>query len=53
MTGPLEEKERQPLAAPSTETLRPPAVDTDEWIHQMMVRLSSHEEVVRRPRSGN
>ena len=52
MTGPSDENERQPSAAPSTTTTSPPIDDTDEYIHQMMVRLSPNEEVVRRIRPG-
>ena len=51
MTGPTEDSKRQPSAAPSTTTTSPP-IDTDEYVHQMMVRLSPHDEVVRRLRSG-
>ena len=50
MTGPSDENERQPSAAPSTTTTSTPIDDTDEYIHQMMVRLSPNEEVVRRIR---
>ena len=52
MTGPLEENERQPTAARSTTTTTPPITDTDDYIHQMMVRLSPFEDVVRRIRPG-
>ena len=52
MTGPLEENERQPTAARSTTTTTPPIDDTDDYIHQMMVRLSPFEDVVRRIRPG-
>lgn len=51
MTGPTEEKERQPLAATSSTSTNPP-VDTDDWIHQHMVRLTTDEVVVHRPRPG-
>ena len=51
MTGPTEENERQPQAATSSTSSVPP-VDTDEWIHQHMVRLTPDEVVVRRPRPG-
>ena len=51
MTGPTDEKERQPSAAQSTTSTTTP-IDTDDYIHQMMVRLSPNEDVVRRPRPG-
>ena len=51
MTGPTDEKERQLSAATSSTSTLPPA-DTDEWIHQHMVRLSTNEDVVHRPRPG-
>ena len=51
MTGPTDEKERQPSAAHSTTSTTAP-IDTDDYIHQMMVRLSPHETVVRRQRPG-
>ena len=51
MTGPNEENERQPKAATSSTSSIPP-VDTDEWIHQQMVRLTPDEVVVHRPRPG-
>ena len=51
MTGPTEEKERQLLAATSSTSTSPP-VDTDDYIHQQMVRLTTDEVVVHRPRIG-
>ena len=51
MTGPTEEKERQLSAATSSTSTDPP-VDTDDYIHQQMVRLSTDEVVVHRPRPG-
>ena len=51
MTGPSDEKERQPSAAHSTISTTAP-IDTDDYIYQMMVRLSPHETVVRRQRPG-
>ena len=52
MTGPMEDNERQLSAARSTTTTTPPIDDTDEYLHQMMVRLSPNEEIVRRLRPG-
>ena len=52
MTGPIDENERQPLAASSITTTTPPIADTDDYIYQQMVRLSPDEEVVRRNRPG-
>ena len=51
MTGPSEENVRQPQAATSSTSSTPP-VDTDEWVHQHMVRLTPDEVVVHRPRPG-
>lgn len=51
MTGSNDETGRQPSAATSTTSSRPP-VDTDEWVHQHMVRLSTNEDVVHRPQPG-
>ena len=52
MTGPTDENERQLSAARSTTSTTTPIDDTDEYIHQMMVRLSPNEEIVRRIRPG-
>ena len=50
MTGTKDENERQLSAAPSTTSTTTPIDDTDEYLHQMMVRLSPLEDVVRRIR---
>ena len=52
MTGPTDDFERQPSAAQSTSSTTLPINDTDDYIHQMMVRLSPHEDVIRRNRPG-
>ena len=51
MTGPTDDHERQPSAAQSTTSTTTP-IDTDDYIHQMMVRLSPYEDVVRHLRPG-
>ena len=51
MTGPTDENERQSSAARSTSTTTPPT-DTDEYIHQLMQRLTPNDEVIWRPRPG-
>ena len=52
MEGSKDENERQLQAAPSSSTPTTPINDTDDYIHQMMVRLSPNETVVRRIRPG-
>lgn len=55
MEGTNEEKERQigpgPMAATTPGPSQP--VDTDDWIHQLMQRLTPDEIVIRRPKPGN
>jgi len=51
MTGLTDDGERPHVAAPSTSSTSTP-IDTDDYIHQMVVRLSPNEDVVRRNRPG-